>query len=330
MHNKVTDNFRFVKLSRQTATSINGYARKRTRQMTRSDLNEGKIDQGGKEKLLEFFCRHLVALCVTYREVRGGVPVEKTSFFACPGVVLCIHGLCSFLTAGHALEDLSAHLERGEIIIESAVLADTFGPGAMSETPIPFDLKNEPRFFIDDEEEGLDFGLIALRPYYVALLAKHGIIALFEENWINQSRVQFDAYAMLGLPEEFITCEEGSSRNGSVVGKVAPTVIGVKTIDRLTEDIKPTTYPRFMGQLHENLPLSSIVGMSGGPILGFRYGPPATYWVVAIQSSWLRSKGIVFGCPLPVLAGLLTKWIDGLSKSGEFQSFGEEERDKGP
>lgn len=286
-------------------------------------MNSGKPDEAGAEKALEFFCRHLVVLCVTYRQVNNGIPVEKQRFFACPGVVICIRGFCSFLTAGHALKDLSTHLERGDIVVESAVLADTFGPDTISEKPIPFDLLNEARFFIDNEEEGLDFGLIALRPYYVALLAKHGIKALFEENWINQHRVEFDAYTMLGLPEEFVTYEQDGSE---LIGKVSPTMIGIKAIDMPPEGTKPTTYPRFIGQLHENLPLSSIVGMSGGPIFGFRYGPPMAYWVVAIQSSWLRSQRIVFGCPLPVLAELLTTWIDALSKSGEFQSFGEEGR----
>jgi hypothetical protein len=288
-------------------------------------MNSGKPDEGGTEKLLEFFCRHLVALCITYRRAKSGIPVGDQIFSAYPGVVICIRGTCSFLTAGHSLKDLTAALERGDIAVESAVLADTFGPDAISEKPIPFDLLNEPRFFIDDTEEGLDFGLIALRPYYVALLAKHGIKALFEENWIAQHRVKFDAYAMLGLPEEFVSYEKDGSE---IVGKVSPTMIWVKTIDLPPEGTKPTTYPRFIGKLDENLPLSSIVGMSGGPIFGFRYGPPTAYWVVAIQSSWLKSHRVVFACPLSVLAELLTPWIDVLSKSGDFQSFGTEERNE--
>lgn len=287
------------------------------------------MNEKGAIKTLEFFCRHLVALCITYRQVRNGMPVEKPIFSAYPGVVICIQGFCSFLTAGHALKDLNTHLERGDVLIDSAVLADTFGPDTISEKPIPFDLSNEPMFFIYDKEEGLDFGLIALRPYYVRLLAKHKIKALFEENWINQHRVKFDGYTMLGLPEEFITSEQGGPGDDSgTVGKVAPTMIGVKPIDCIPEGIKPTKYPRFVGQLHQNLPLSSIVGMSGGPIFGFRNGPPMSYWVVAIQSSWLPSQAVVFGCPLPVLAGLLTTWIDDLSKSGEFKSFVDEQGDE--
>ena len=291
--------------------------------MTESKSNKKQFEKGSAEKTLEFFCRHLVALCVTYRRVKNGILSGETIFSAYPGIVICIRGFCNFLTAGHSLKDLNNHLESGDIIVESAVLADTFGPGAISGKPIPFDLVNEPKFFIYDKNEGLDFGIIALKPYYVSLLVKHGIIALFEENWINQGNVQFDSYTMLGLPEESITYEQNIEENDSpIIGKVCPTMIGVKAIEN-PETAKPTTYTRFIGQLHKNLPLSSIVGMSGGPIFGFRYGPPMAYWIVAIQSSWLRSKGIVFGCPLVVLAGLLTTWIDELAKSEEYRSLSE-------
>jgi hypothetical protein len=284
-------------------------------------MHSGKSDDASAEKLLEFFCRHLVALCITYRQVKNGMPVGDRMFSAYPGVLICIRGICSFLTAGHALNDLNIALESEDIVVESAVLADTFGPDTISEEPLPFDLLNEPKFFIDDKEEGLDFGLIALRPHYVALLAKNKIKALFEDNWIAQPRVKFDAYAMLGLPEEFVSYEEDGLKR---VGEVHPTMIWLKAMDGPPEGTKPTTYPRFIGKLDENLPLSSIVGMSGGPIFGFRYEPAMTYWIVAIQSSWLRSERVVFACPLPILAELLTKWIDALSKSGDFQSFDEE------
>jgi hypothetical protein len=244
------------------------------------NMNSENPNEAGAEKFLEFFCRHLVALCVTYRQVKNEASIENQRLFACPGVVICIRGFCSFLTAGHALKDLYTNLEKENIVVESAVLADTFGSETISEKPIPFDLKYEPRFFIYNEEDGLDFGLVALRPHYVALLAKHGIKAIFEENWINQHRVKFDAYTMLGLPEEFVKYDQDGS-----VGIVSPTMIGVKALDIPPEGTKRTHYPRFVGQLHENLPLTSIEGMSGGPIFGFRYGPPMAYWVVAIQSS---------------------------------------------
>jgi hypothetical protein len=281
------------------------------------------LQKSSSERTLEFFCRHLVALCISYRPIKNGVPLENVSFIAYPGTVICIGDFFSFLTAGHALKNLNEHLERGDILVDSSVLTDTFGPGAISDKPIPFDITNEPLFFIDDED-GLDFGLIALKPYYMKLLAKNGIIALFEENWINQHNVKYDSYTMLGLPEELVSIEQGIlSGESTLIAMASPTMIGVKKLDSAPDTIKITRYSQFIGQIDKNLPLSSIVGMSGGPIFGFRHGPPMTYWVIAIQSSWLKSKGIIFGCSLPVLAGLLTEWIDDLSKSDEFKSVSE-------
>lgn len=49
--------------------------------------------------------------------------------------------------------------------------------------------------------------------------------------------------------------------------------------------------------------------MSGGPIFGFNLdGEVARYWIVAMQSSWNRAQNIVYGCPLPLLATLMTRW----------------------
>lgn len=276
------------------------------------------------ERALEFFCRHLVVLCITYRLAGNESSSKKPLFFACSGILLCIRGHCSFLTAGHALKELTDLQSRGEIIIESAVLADTFGPDAICDRPIPLDFSNEPKFFIDDEKEGLDFGLIALRPYYVRLLAAHKIKALFEENWATQDRVQFDGHVMLGTPAEFVSCElVGPGGDFQVIGTVAPTMIGVRRLSEAPEGSPATRYPRFVGEVQQGLPLSSLEGMSGGPIMGFRNGPPSSYWIVAIQSSWLKTRRVVFGCPIPVLAGLLTQWIDELAASGDFQSIDE-------
>ena len=117
-------------------------------------------------------------------------------------------------------------IRAGRIHVLSAVLADIFGSGRVSDHPIPFDFVNEAQFYIDNEREGLDFGLIALRPYYASLLAKNGIKAISEENWIHQHTVRFDGYAMLGLPEESITSRmENSHHEVRVVGAVSPMMI---------------------------------------------------------------------------------------------------------
>ena len=274
----------------------------------------GQNDNNG---LLQFFCRHLVSLCFTFQKLDDkNRTISEIIFDAFPGVIINIRGIFHFLTAGHILQDLDDALRKEKVIIHSSVLADTFGPGATSPQPIPFDFLNEPKFYIDNEEDGLDFGLIMLRPYYVRLLEKHGIIAIFEKNWIYQDRLEFHRYAMLGLPEEFISAiQSGSDQNLQTLGSVSPTLISLQKPAVQPENIKKTKYSRFVGQLNSDIPLKSIAGMSGGPIFGFNLNPPVRYWIVAIQSRWLKTRGITFGCPLPVLANLLTEWTDELLKA---------------
>lgn len=249
---------------------------------------------------LRFFCRHLVALCITYEKMDGAAATPH--FAAYSGTLIEIGGQTFLLTAGHILRDLEKARRSAEVRISSAVLADTFGQNPVCTQPIPFDLKSAKVFYIDNEDEGLDFGVIALSAYYVRLLAANKVVALSEKNWLHQHRVEFDGYAMLGLPEEF------TSMSAPECGLVSPTMFRVHRLAEPQEGSRVTRYQRFVGQIDKELPLNSVVGMSGGPIFGFKLEPQIAYWIVALQSTWIRSKRIVYGCSLPTLASLMTEW----------------------
>lgn len=255
-------------------------------------------------KELQFFCRHLIGLCVTYRYKRAS-PEEADQFASYSGTLITIDHGVFFLTAGHILQNLEAARSSADIVITSAVLADTFGLDTICNLPIPFDLKSARFFFIDDDGEGLDFGIIALTPYYVRLLAKNGVIALDEKNWIHQPALEFDFYFMLGFPDEFASKRVPDS--GDV--QVAPVMFPVRRLAAPPPDRRPTQHPQFVGQLDQELRLQSVKGMSGGPILGFKHDAEGMrYWVVALQSSWDPQRRIVYGCSLPILATMMTKW----------------------
>ena len=190
---------------------------------------------------LQYFCRHLVALCTT--AVPKSPNPEKPRFFAGCGTLINIRGHIMFLTAGHILREVERALESDQYDI-TAALADTFGSGRKSDHPIPFDLKSAQFWYVDDEELGLDFGVIFLRPYYVNLLALNGIVALEERNWVRQDNVQFDGYAMLGLPAEFTSefvTDEGH-------GVVSPSMFRVHKVadapnDRASNDLPAIRWP---------------------------------------------------------------------------------------
>lgn len=253
---------------------------------------------------LAYFCRHLVGLCVTYQ--RAGSEANEFAIYS--GTLISIEGMICFLTAGHILSELAQARDSADVTITKAVLADTFAKSAVSNMPIPFDLKGARLIHFDDDSEGLDFGVIPLSQYYVNLLAKNGMVALEEKNWIHQANVQFDGYAMLGFPEEFVSKQVDGYGNAMV----SPTMFRVVRLDAPPEGSKQTRYPRFVGQIDDSNPIESVVGMSGGPIIGFTIRETETrYWIVALQSSWDPGKRIVYACPLPVLGSLLTKAVKG-------------------
>ena len=263
---------------------------------------------GGEREanFLEFFCRHLVGLCVTYRHKNSEDTGQPARFAACSGTLIMIRDAVLYLTAGHVLKKLDELRAHDRVEITDAALADTFGWKRISDVPIPFDLKNARLFYLDDKEEGLDFGVIVLEPHYVRLLVKNGVAALTEENWIHQHTVRYDGYAMLGFPEELASERVSASGDGSV----SPVMFAVKRLQSVPDDRSPTRHPEFVGQLDPGLSLSSVKGMSGGPIFGFKLKPEPRYWIVALQSSWDRHKRIVYGCDLSTLASLMTKWAE--------------------
>jgi hypothetical protein len=257
-------------------------------------------------KGLRLLCQHLVGLCVTYRHTTEGEAQLPSRFTTCSGTLLFVEGALYFLTAGHVLKSLRELRDSESVVIEGAAWADVFGYRRVSDTPIPFDLKTALLCFVDDEELGLDFGVIPIGPHHARLLAKNGMVALSEENWVKQHGVNFEGYAMLGFPAELVSERVSDS---SMV-RIEPTMFAVRGLES-AQDYRRTKYPRFVGQISDGLPLKSLEGMSGGLILGFRTEPQLAYWIVAIQSSWNPQTRTIYGCDLPILASLMTHWAKG-------------------
>jgi hypothetical protein len=207
------------------------------------------------------------------------------------------------LTAGHVLKSLQELRNNKDVAIEGASLADVFGYRRISDTPIPFDLTTAQLCFVDDDDLGLDFGIIPIGPHHARLLAKNNIAALCEDNWSKQHAVKFEGYLMLGFPTELVS--ERISEDSTV--RIEATAFAVRRLEA-TPEHRTTKYPRFVGRVGDALPLKSLEGMSGGLIFGFRTEPQLAYWAVAIQSSWNPRTKTVYGCDLPVLASLMTDW----------------------
>lgn len=260
-------------------------------------------DAWDEEQLIGFFCRHLVALCISYRSIANG-KLSGPQFFSAAGTIISFNDKFFFLTAGHSLQELSKAFDSSSVSIDSCVLADSFTQKPVSDKPIPFDFLGSPKFSLN--QDGLDFGLIGLRSHYVRLLAANGVKAVGPENWEHQDSIDFHGYVMLGLPDEFEShTVTGVGAGRLISAQVSPTLISLTRLATPPEGSPKFEHDRFVGQIDPRLEIGSIVGMSGGPILGFTMEPPIRYWVIAIQSSWIRRSRITFGCPIPVIGEFL-------------------------
>ena len=116
---------------------------------------------------------------------------------------------------------------------------------------------------------------------------------------------------MIGLPNceaEQLTFNEGN--RDAIVTFQNPVLIFLQSCD-IPNDVAPSSRPQFCGRINSNVNLSSIVGMSGGPIIGFRRNTDGqlAYWPVAVQSRWLPERKIVIGSLIAPIAADVEEWI---------------------
>ena len=271
---------------------------------TTNDSENANIDWAEK---LQFFARHLVCLGGVYRLIdEHGHQVGPSQTFVHSGWILSIHGRWCLVTAGHVLKQLKERIQDRAIQITEWFLIDSFGPQAKHPEPIPLTYDTLAKLQVEDEQAGLDFALMALTPYYELALQKNGIVPVDERNWLNQHEVKFEHYLLLGIPmRESATSKVNRDEHQlSLDMDLRPYALRIDALENPPNDLPKTTYQRFIGKVDDQCTEEIMDGMSGGPIFGFAKD---RYWIVAVQSSWRPWSKIVFGCPVPVFAGLIEK-----------------------
>jgi hypothetical protein len=259
------------------------------------------------DELLKFFCQHVVCLTGTVvpLDAHGHASGPATFFNHC-GFVVSFYGHWILVTAGHILKEIEARLARKTARYQFH-LGDQYGLNAKTDLMIPFDYENQIKAIHDDDKEGLDFGLIPLSLYYRRVLEDNGVRAIGPENWLRQHEVEFDLYAVLGMPDELFERRRFISPSGATIigGVRAVLMFAMPSAEQPLEKPVPT-HPWLVAALKDRNQIKSIRGMSGGPIFGFklRPGQAPLYWVVAIQSWWDKDRRIVFGSRLATVMRL--------------------------
>jgi len=278
-------------------------------------LGDKPTQMASEAEILSFFCRHLIGIGWYEGPVdEKGEFTAEPIFFGASGFLLQPHesiATYSLVTAGHVLRDHDERMRKPNMATRQPSLFDIWGPHSKCNERIPFDLFYAPALGDYDKEAGIDFAVVAL-PDLVLRVLGQTTIPFTKGNWIHQSNITFDFFAMLGLPNE--EAEQIRSRIDGIESITTfqnPILLFVEPCE-LPATITPSTEPQFVARIDSRVDIESIVGMSGGPILGFRKNADGqlAYWPVAIQSRWLPDRRIVIGSFLPPLAARIEEWID--------------------
>ena len=148
-------------------------------------------------------------------------------------------------------------------------------------------------------------------PFFIFQLLIQTTVPFTKSNWVHQGKLNFDYYAMLGLPIEDAEQIKGNQGNLKKVSTFQnPALLSLEPCP-LPRDILPASNPQFVARISNETP-RSIQGMSGWPIFGFKKNAAGqlAYWPVAIQSQWLPERRIVIGTMIPSIASEIEQEIE--------------------
>ncbi len=266
-------------------------------------------------EIMNLLGRHIVSLRGIYRAPNGTANSGNNIPFNFSGFVFNVREDWFLLTAGHVLSKISDARAK-DYFVGDFCLDDAYAPSSLfkeSDASIPFDFDGAAKNFVDQSEFG-DYGAVYLRSYYRDLLKANNIEPFSPAETVAATGgVKFEACHLIGLPDELMDTDS----EGDIVRQKSQLVaINVNPLgfDELPPAIKSSVQSQgfhkenFFAQVPDANELTSgdepglqsIVGMSGGPIIGWRRNSVGRryYGLVAIQSRWWKESRILMACPV--------------------------------
>jgi hypothetical protein len=278
-------------------------------------LNASSDDESNDwlSKAIELLSGHLVGL-TWYEGLKTDKGYrEKPTWQAASAFIVEILGGYWLATAAHVFAGVETKREQNSnFTIDRCRVWDAWHiEGEAAKHPIDYDIFSDEltRFTLYDLEKGFDLTLIQI-PLYLANFLGKTILPFRRIDWTDSDTREYLTHCIVGLP----TClaEEEVVPKGKkkeIRNTFSPFVVPVNSI--ASSNVAATDFPQFVARIHHDFPIESVVGMSGGIIVGFTRedGGQVQRWPVAIQSRWLRKKRIVIGTYLaPCLAAIESKY----------------------
>lgn len=257
--------------------------------------------------LAQCFGEHIVGLEVHY--TMAGRP----QYLLYTGVLLGIRDCHFWLTAGHVVDELMKLQESPAVENVRPGLVDGYDHAHAA--TIPVSLRD---LHLLKPTAAVDFGFAFLREGYVApLLANPGMRPVTPLIWRGHESSSPEGYYLVGFPNERTSLVE-VSRTSTRMECRGRTQLVCLPLERVVPqgNEEPRGFWSHPGGFYGRLlhrtdssgePLSSIEGMSGGPILSIErtLQGQLKYRLFGIQATWLPRSGVLRGEPVSTIAALL-------------------------
>lgn len=246
--------------------------------------------------IVNFMAQHFVPLMVRMDHYHkdGSFREENTTVLS--GFVMEIDDQWYWTTAGHSLKQLDEQIAAGKLSVLGCSFVDYMGYQATKKLDYPFMYEPGCGIAVHEPTEGLDYALIPIDPLMRINFADNKVKPIEKRTWVHTPHLKFDFYKLLGIPESQVTLSPTDDEAISFT----PVLASVIPID--TKDVpRISSHQWFAGKMPAVSQIKTVVGMSGGPIFGFRKHPDGqlAYHVVALQSRWFEKTDFVMGCSLP-------------------------------
>lgn len=240
---------------------------------------------------------------------KGDKPENSFRVFCASGFLVCHQGEWYLVTAGHLLHDLDTKLPaEGRRIVRSALFAG-WSPEGESVTRVTFDYAPCLTHYVDDDQEGIDVGMIYLDEQCRKDLSTVGAAPITN---LDLPAQEYDQHWLHGLPEQ-LQCEAVQESCESIDCQVCvtPVVFQVFPLDGGTGGFSPTKRRRLIASIRAEVPLSSVKGMSGGPIYAMKASDKGLdLWIAGVQSEQQKTTRNIAACPNDVLLEVLAQGHD--------------------
>lgn len=277
----------------------------------------------------QFFANRLVCMTGIFQDETEQGPA-RIRRFVFSGMVMSFDGEWYYVTAGHCLKETEELIKTKRV--DQLSFIDYLGSEATDRNRIPIVDFCEMKYEWIYQANGIDVGYVKLDQYYKELFCRNKILPIDEVQWANQpNSKEFFHYELIGTPIAYV---DGAELD---LGMLKPELLRIGVLQSPPQELVDTFgHPEeeiernadiinsmFYGRISNGQQLpqfmhgeESIVGMSGGPVLGFTLvKDEMRYWVVAMQSTWHRPTRTIKATPVPLFASIMAAYFSSVPPS---------------